>query len=129
MVIGGTGSDLLIGSLGWERHRSPPRLMMHPHLDPALDPVPVADIADIANIPGSNTASSAVDTAPFDFQRFLAQLRHRSADPVAKYMKSFLHEFAKRQWAPNEQAALVRDFLEAPFPLPPLSLTQIVHRH
>ena len=48
---------------------------------------------------------------PFDFHRFLEQLRHRSADPVAKFLKSFLHEFGKRQWAVGEQMKIVRDFL------------------
>ncbi|KAL9056903.1 MAG: hypothetical protein Q9162_002674 [Coniocarpon cinnabarinum] len=48
---------------------------------------------------------------PFDFHRFLEQLRHRSADPVAGFLKSFLHEFGKRQWAVNEQIKIVRDFL------------------
>lgn len=48
---------------------------------------------------------------PFDFHRFLAQLRHRSADPVAKFLRSFLQEFAKKQWAVNEQVKIVQDFL------------------
>lgn len=48
---------------------------------------------------------------PFDFHRFLEQLRHRSADPVARFLKSFLHEFGKRQWAVYEQIKIVRDFL------------------
>jgi hypothetical protein len=48
---------------------------------------------------------------PFDFHRFLSQLRHRSADPVAKFLRSFLHEFAKKQWMVHEQVKIVRDFL------------------
>ena len=34
---------------------------------------------------------------PFDFHRFLEQLRHKSADPVAKFLRSFLTEFGKKQ--------------------------------
>lgn len=49
---------------------------------------------------------------PFDFHRFLEQLRHRTADPVAKYLRSFLLEFAKRQWLVHEQVKLISDFLE-----------------
>lgn len=49
---------------------------------------------------------------PFDFSRFQEQLRSKSAEPVAKYMKSFLHEFNKRQWNSTEQQKIVRDFLE-----------------
>jgi hypothetical protein len=48
---------------------------------------------------------------PFDFHRFLSQLRHRSADPVAKFLRSFLHEFAKKQWMVHEQVKIIRDFL------------------
>lgn len=48
---------------------------------------------------------------PFDFQRFLAQLRHRTADPVAKFLRSFLLEFGKKQWMVHEQVKLIRDFL------------------
>lgn len=49
---------------------------------------------------------------PFDFNRFQEQLRLPSAAPVAKYMKSFLHEFSKRQWNNTEQQKIVHDFLE-----------------
>ncbi|KAF7587699.1 hypothetical protein BBP40_006858 [Aspergillus hancockii] len=48
---------------------------------------------------------------PFDFHRFLEQLRHRTADPVAKFLRSFLHEFAKRQWMVHEQVKIISDFL------------------
>uniref|UniRef100_A0A060T504 ARAD1C07546p n=1 Tax=Blastobotrys adeninivorans TaxID=409370 RepID=A0A060T504_BLAAD len=47
---------------------------------------------------------------PFDFQRFLGQLRHRSADPIARYLKSFLMEFNKRYWTTNEQVKIISDF-------------------
>ncbi|KAI5805441.1 guanine nucleotide exchange factor [Peziza echinospora] len=48
---------------------------------------------------------------PFDFHRFLEQLRHRTADPVAKYLKSFLTEFSKKQWTVQEQVKIIHDFL------------------
>ena len=48
---------------------------------------------------------------PFDFHRFLEQLRHRTADPVAKYLRSFLTEFGKKQWMAHEQEKFVADFL------------------
>ncbi|KAI9790235.1 MAG: hypothetical protein M1816_005260 [Peltula sp. TS41687] len=48
---------------------------------------------------------------PFDFHRFLEQLRHRSADPVAKYLRSFLVEFGKKQWMVHEQVKIISDFL------------------
>ena len=48
---------------------------------------------------------------PFDFHRFLEQLRHRTADPVAKFLRSFLIEFGKKQWMVHEQVKIVNDFL------------------
>ncbi|TKA80160.1 hypothetical protein B0A49_00766 [Cryomyces minteri] len=49
---------------------------------------------------------------PFDFHRFLEQLRHRTADPVAKFLRSFLTEFGKKQWMVHEQVKIISDFLE-----------------
>jgi Rab5 GDP/GTP exchange factor len=48
---------------------------------------------------------------PFDFHRFLEQLRHRTADPVAKFLRSFLTEFGKKQWQVHEQVKIISDFL------------------
>jgi hypothetical protein len=49
---------------------------------------------------------------PFDFHRFLEQLRHRTADPVAKFLRSFLLEFSKKGWMVHEQVKIIGDFLE-----------------
>jgi len=49
---------------------------------------------------------------PFDFHRFLEQLRHRTADPVARFLRSFLNEFSKKQWLVHEQVKIISDFLE-----------------
>ena len=48
---------------------------------------------------------------PFDFHRFLEQLRHKTADPVAKFLRSFLAEFGKKQWMVHEQVKIIGDFL------------------
>ncbi|KAK3952467.1 hypothetical protein QBC32DRAFT_142762 [Pseudoneurospora amorphoporcata] len=48
---------------------------------------------------------------PFDFHRFVEQLRNKKADPVARYLKSFLFEFGKRQWMVHEQVKIISDFL------------------
>lgn len=50
---------------------------------------------------------------PFDFHRFLEQLRHRTADPVAGYLRSFLNEFSKRQppLMVHEQQKVISNFL------------------
>ncbi|KAK4976585.1 hypothetical protein LTR66_010812 [Elasticomyces elasticus] len=49
---------------------------------------------------------------PFDFHRFLEQLRHRTADPCARFLRSFLLEFGRKQWMVHEQVKIISDFLE-----------------
>ncbi|KAK5110385.1 hypothetical protein LTR62_006093 [Meristemomyces frigidus] len=49
---------------------------------------------------------------PFDFHRFLEQMRHKTADPVAGFLRSFLGEFGKKQWMVHEQVKIISDFLE-----------------
>ena len=65
-------------------------ISMHKSLPPAPDPEP---------------------DLPFDFHRFLEQLRHRTAGPVAKFLRSFLMEFGKKQWMVHEQIKIINDFL------------------
>lgn len=75
-----------------------------------------------ALVPPSPQSSRSLPTAlppepdpepdlPFDFHRFLEQLRHRTADPVAKFLRSFLIEFGKKQWMVHEQVKIISDFL------------------
>ncbi|EEB07729.1 guanyl-nucleotide exchange factor Vps901 [Schizosaccharomyces japonicus yFS275] len=47
----------------------------------------------------------------FDFHSFLEQLRSKPAEPVAKYLKSFLSEFSKRQWPLVYETKLIKDFI------------------
>lgn len=88
----------------------------------------------------TSSSKSGGGQAQFDFPRFLDQLKSRSAEPVAKYLKScvalavlpslacwlaarltysaalspcsFLTNFAKRSFTMNESIKLVRDFLD-----------------
>ncbi|KAF5373276.1 hypothetical protein D9615_007395 [Tricholomella constricta] len=48
---------------------------------------------------------------PFDFQNFLDQMKSRSAEPVSKYLRSFLSNFAKRTFTVNDQVKIINDFL------------------
>ncbi|KAF9266992.1 hypothetical protein L218DRAFT_857351 [Marasmius fiardii PR-910] len=48
---------------------------------------------------------------PFDFQKFLDQMKTRSAEPVARYLKSFLSNFAKRTFTTHDQIKVINDFL------------------
>lgn len=80
-----------------DSHSGPPESPMSPHATslhrpPPPEPEPEPDL-------------------PFDFHRFLEQLRHRTADPVAKFLRSFLTEFGKKQWMVHEQVKIIGDFL------------------
>ncbi|KZT56858.1 hypothetical protein CALCODRAFT_435090 [Calocera cornea HHB12733] len=48
---------------------------------------------------------------PFDFQKFLDQMKSKSAEPVVKYFRSFLHNFQKRTFTVTDQVKLIHDFL------------------
>jgi hypothetical protein len=47
----------------------------------------------------------------FDFQKFLDQMKTKSAEPVARYLRSFLSNFAKRTFTVTDQVKLINDFL------------------
>ncbi|ORX49924.1 hypothetical protein DM01DRAFT_1409369 [Hesseltinella vesiculosa] len=49
---------------------------------------------------------------PFDFNKFLWQMRRRGASPITRYFKSFLQAFDRRPWAVNEQIKIIQDFLD-----------------
>ncbi|ORY95537.1 hypothetical protein BCR43DRAFT_493140 [Syncephalastrum racemosum] len=49
---------------------------------------------------------------PFDFNRFLEQMRRKSAIPITRYFKSFLQRFDRRPWTVSEQIKIIQDFLE-----------------
>ncbi|KAH6662429.1 vacuolar protein sorting-associated protein [Plectosphaerella plurivora] len=91
-----------------------------PPKDDHTDTSAHASIDDVADTPLSPTAAlhrppppepEPEPTLPFDFHRFLEQLRNKKADPVARYLKSFLSEFSKRQWMVHEQVKIIGDFL------------------
>ncbi|KJA23564.1 hypothetical protein HYPSUDRAFT_39753 [Hypholoma sublateritium FD-334 SS-4] len=72
--------------------------------------------ADAAPAPAPGS-SGAVSPAPraadggFDFQKFLDQMKTKSADPVSKYLRSFLSNFAKRTFTVNDQVKIINDYL------------------
>ncbi|WVQ95022.1 hypothetical protein IAU59_002114 [Kwoniella sp. CBS 9459] len=57
------------------------------------------------------SAAGGEKEASFNFSGFLKDLRTKSAEPVAKYLKSFLSNFAKKPFTVNEQIKLIHDFL------------------
>ncbi|GAA5954727.1 hypothetical protein JCM21900_005134 [Sporobolomyces salmonicolor] len=59
------------------------------------------------------TAPQKKDEPVFDFNKFLEQMRTRSADPIAKYLRSFLKEFSRRPpVSVNDQVRVINDFLD-----------------
>ncbi|CCH45374.1 Vacuolar protein sorting-associated protein [Wickerhamomyces ciferrii] len=48
--------------------------------------------------------------AKFDFQLFLKQLKSKKADPVIRYIRSFLTKFNQKLWTAQEQEKLINDF-------------------
>ncbi|EPY53885.1 guanyl-nucleotide exchange factor Vps901 [Schizosaccharomyces cryophilus OY26] len=67
----------------------------------------IEDVPTTSHIYNDNEVEEPV----FDFHRFLEQLRSSPAEPVAKYLKSFLSEFMKRRWSVSYQVKLIQDFL------------------
>ncbi|KAF9950499.1 hypothetical protein BGZ70_001337 [Mortierella alpina] len=70
------------------------------------------------NSTGTDTNSSSRSEPPkpkeipFDFHKFLEQMRHRSAIPITRFFQSFLKEFDKKPWTINEQIKIIHDFLD-----------------
>jgi hypothetical protein len=73
--------------------------------------VPVPSSPHASNHRPPPPAPEPEPALPFDFHRFLEQLRNKKADPVARYLKSFLQEFGKKQWMVHEQVKIIGDFL------------------
>ncbi|WBW72071.1 GEF Vps901 [Schizosaccharomyces osmophilus] len=67
----------------------------------------------VEGVPSTSNGYSETEIGEpvFDFHRFLEQLRSSPAEPVAKYLKSFLSEFLKRRWSVSYQVKLIQDFL------------------
>ncbi|CEG75976.1 Putative Guanine nucleotide exchange factor Vps9 [Rhizopus microsporus] len=56
------------------------------------------------------------DIPPFDFHRFLDQMKDPSAAPIARYTKGFISAFYRREtWTVNEQIKFIQDFLNFTF--------------
>ncbi|KAJ7623156.1 hypothetical protein FB45DRAFT_1061115 [Roridomyces roridus] len=63
------------------------------------------------NTPGTSSTQADKGDPPFDFQKFLDQMKSRHAEIVARYLKSFLSNFAKRTFTVNDQVKIINDFL------------------
>lgn len=70
-------------------------------------------------VPAASPGVAAEDEPPseqevltFDYQSFVKQLRQPSADPIVRYIKSFLNEFCRDVWTQEQQRKIVADFLK-----------------
>ncbi|KAJ6498340.1 hypothetical protein DFH09DRAFT_1052082 [Mycena vulgaris] len=61
--------------------------------------------------PATSSSDAGKTDPPFDFQKFLDQMKTRNAEIVAKYLKSFLSNFAKRTFTVSDQVKIINDFL------------------
>ncbi|KAL0953882.1 hypothetical protein HGRIS_005056 [Hohenbuehelia grisea] len=60
---------------------------------------------------GQDGGNENAGDPPFDFQKFLDQMKSKGAEPVAKYLRSFLSNFAKRTFTVSDQVKIINDFL------------------
>ncbi|KZT43204.1 hypothetical protein SISSUDRAFT_1057969 [Sistotremastrum suecicum HHB10207 ss-3] len=57
------------------------------------------------------TSSSSSQSSSFDFSKFLDQMKSKGAEPIAKYLRSFLSNFSKKAFSVNDQIKVIQDFL------------------
>ena len=96
----------------------------------ALAPPPPVQTALRRDNPSQERTAGKDKDPPFDFQKFLDQMKSKSAEPVARYLRScvllsfflrpralmysghrFLNNFAKRTFTVSDQVKLINDFL------------------
>lgn len=82
----------------------------------------------------NNGNGSKATEGQFDFQKFLDQMKTKSAEPVSKYLRSYVHQrfvfklmcssllkrflsnFAKRTFTVHDQIKIIHDFLDVSLP-------------
>ncbi|KAG0709430.1 hypothetical protein DFH29DRAFT_793610 [Suillus ampliporus] len=64
----------------------------------------------IASPTGSESPRKDKDPS-FNFQKFLDQMKSKGAEPLGKYVRSFLSNFTKRTFTVNDQIKIINDFL------------------
>ncbi|KAK6910734.1 hypothetical protein I203_104766 [Kwoniella mangroviensis CBS 8507] len=80
-------------------------------LDPSSS-IPQETPRQVGLTEAESSGSINSNTEPtFNFSGFLKDLRTKSAEPIARYLKSFLSNFAKKPFTVNEQIKLIHDFL------------------
>ncbi|WFD30527.1 hypothetical protein MSPP1_001548 [Malassezia sp. CBS 17886] len=128
-AVGGTSVDTAADAAGSAAAAPPASVPAsggvpdpHTHAPPRATEPPVAGAR---GTPSHLRAPPPAPTEkPFDFNRFLEQMKHRSAVPVNEYVRrqvahmaahsprSFFRGFSKRPYKPADQVKLIFDFLD-----------------
>ncbi|KAJ7446801.1 hypothetical protein FB451DRAFT_1148368 [Mycena latifolia] len=83
----------------------------HPQPPQPNEPSEATTSTSGRSTPGTSSSDAGKADPPFDFQKFLDQMKTRHAEAVAKYLKSFLSNFAKRTFTVGDQVKIINDFL------------------
>ncbi|GAA6056714.1 hypothetical protein JCM3770_006481 [Rhodotorula araucariae] len=82
-------------------------------VSPAAAEQEKGEVVDEKGDKGKERQRAEASEPVFDFNKFLEQMRMRSADPIAKYLRSFLKEFSRRPpVSTNDQVRVINDFLD-----------------
>ncbi|KAK9685115.1 hypothetical protein K7432_015620 [Basidiobolus ranarum] len=76
-----------------------------------ISPVQSEDSDTARNI--TPDLSSRQEPERFEYNRFLEQLRDKSASPIVRYLKSFLRDFGRKPMPVDEQVKTIHDFLDS----------------
>ncbi|KAF8586054.1 hypothetical protein K439DRAFT_1387685 [Ramaria rubella] len=99
--------------------RTPPAPSTPGRLEPEIQPKQQTENPTSSPSTAASPDAIRINSSPksgsegqFDFQKFLDQMKTKGADPIAKYLRSFLSNFAKKTFAVNDQIKIIHDFLD-----------------
>ena len=100
-----------------EENSSPKELKNSPNDNPSPGVLRKHSIAAMKELGSPESTMDSAGTEPpeeasFDYSKFMECLRMKSADPIARYIKSFLQEFSRGSWTPAQQEKIVADFMK-----------------
>ncbi|CAG8448486.1 2091_t:CDS:2 [Ambispora leptoticha] len=78
----------------------------------APNETPLNTVENVVKQQNLGVKPSPQQDLPFDFNRFLEQMKHRRADKINRILKNFQREFERKPFTINEQIRIVHDFLD-----------------
>ncbi|CAG8441680.1 1436_t:CDS:2 [Ambispora gerdemannii] len=79
---------------------------------PVPNEAPFDTVENVVKQQNLDAKSSPQQDLPFDFNRFLEQMKHRRAEKINRILKNFQKEFERKPYTINEQIKIVHDFLD-----------------